>query len=133
MPYIMDRIADILGRLSGPLTLRLFLQPAMAVIAGLRAGLEDARAGRPAYFVGMLSDPRHRREMLADGWRDVAKVFVAAVVVDVIYQVIVFKWVYPAEALVVAFLLAAVPYVIVRGVVNRVARAWVSPPSRTSL
>lgn len=43
---------------------------------------------------------------------------------DVIYQVIFLKMFYPAEALVVALLLAFVPYVVVRGLVTRIARRW---------
>jgi hypothetical protein len=51
----------------------------------------------------------------------VAKVFVVAVLIDIAYQWIVFRWVYPLEALVVAFLLACVPYLLVRGPANRLA------------
>ena len=45
-----------------------------------------------------------------------------AIVIDVVYQFIVFRWFYPGEALVVAFVLAIVPYLLVRGPVNRIAR-----------
>jgi hypothetical protein len=44
------------------------------------------------------------------------------VVLDVVYQLIVLHFVYPGEALIVAFILAIVPYVILRGPVVRVAR-----------
>jgi hypothetical protein len=72
----------------------------------------------------MLSDSSHRRELLQDGWRDVAKVFVAAALIDVIYQWIALKWIYTGEALLVGVLLAVVPYVLVRGPVNRLARIF---------
>jgi hypothetical protein len=52
----------------------------------------------------------------------VAKVFVMAVVIDVVYQYIVFRWFYPGEALFVAFILAFVPYLLIRGPVNRIVR-----------
>ena len=35
----------------------------------------------------------------------------------------VFRWIYPFETLLVAFLLACVPYLLIRGPVNRIARA----------
>jgi hypothetical protein len=48
---------------------------------------------------------------------------------DMIYQYLVFKTFYPAEALVVALLLAFVPYLLIRGPVMRIVR-WRSgaPP-----
>jgi len=53
----------------------------------------------------------------------VAKVFVLAVIIDVAYQVMVFRWVYPFEVLLVSFLLACVPYLLIRGPANRIAGA----------
>jgi len=47
---------------------------------------------------------------------------VLAVVLDAIYQIIVSRFVYPGEAIVVAFVLAIVPYVILR-LVTRLARS----------
>jgi hypothetical protein len=43
-------------------------------------------------------------------------------VLDVIYQIIVQRFVYPGEALITAFILAIVPYLILRGLVTRIAR-----------
>ena len=47
---------------------------------------------------------------------------------DVIYQLIVLKTFYPDQALVVALLLAFVPYLIIRGLVLRVARSRIRGP-----
>jgi len=41
---------------------------------------------------------------------------------DVIYQYLVYRWFYPGEALIVAFILAFVPYLLIRGPVDRIAR-----------
>ena len=124
-----DTLARILenltGRVGGPLTFRLILQPLVAASLALRAGLADARMGRRAYFWAILSDPEHRREHLGEGWRDVAKVFVLALVIDVVYQIILLRWVYPGEALIVAILLAFAPYLLIRGSVTRIARSLV--------
>lgn len=38
-----------------------------------------------------------------------------AVVLDTVYQVLVFRWVYPGMVLVVAIVCAVVPYFLVRG------------------
>ena len=52
------------------------------------------------------------------------KIFILAVVLDVLYQLMVFRWVYPLELLSVALALAVVPYAALRGPVNRLARLW---------
>ena len=43
---------------------------------------------------------------------------------DVIYQYIVFDTFHPAESVIIAVLLAFVPYLVLRGLVTRVARRW---------
>jgi hypothetical protein len=52
----------------------------------------------------------------------VGKVFILAVVLDSIYQLIVHRGVYVLELLITATVLAIIPYVLVRGPVNRIAR-----------
>jgi hypothetical protein len=47
------------------------------------------------------------------------KVFIVALLMDVIYQLIVFRWIYPGEALILAPILAFVPYILLRGPVSR--------------
>ncbi len=65
-----------------------------------------------------------------DGWKHIAKVFILAIVLDAVYQFIVRRFVYPGEAIVVAVILAIVPYVIVRGIVERIARAGEHPHAK---
>ena len=116
------RIADNLAeRVTGPMSLRLILQPTIATILAIRAGLKDAREGNPPYFWSVLTNPAHRSVMLRDGWKSVGKVFIAALVLDVVYQMIVERFVYLGEAIVVAIVLAIVPYLLVRGLVTRLA------------
>ena len=113
---------DLAARVNGPMKFRLVLQPAMAAIFAIRAGLADARAGKTPYFWTLVSDPAQRASMIEDGWKSVGKVFVLALVLDVVYQIIVSRFVYPGEAFIVAFVLAIVPYLILRGLVTRLAR-----------
>jgi hypothetical protein len=114
---------NLLGRVDGPMSLRLVLQPMMAAILAVRAGLRDARAGRPFYIWAVVRHPLHRADLLREGWRDVGKVFVVAVVIDIVYQWIVFRWIHPVGLLIVAFFLACVPYLLIRGPVNRLMRS----------
>jgi hypothetical protein len=115
-------VDNLVDRVTGPMKFRLLLQPLMAVIFAVMDGLKDARLGRPPYFWGLLKDAEHRREMELDGWKHVGKVFILALVLDVVYQVVVQRFVYPGEVIVVAILLAIVPYLMVRGLVTRIAR-----------
>ena len=118
----MRIVENMTNRVSGPLQFRLLLQPVMAAIFAIRSGLLDARTGKPPYFWALASSPEHRVDMLKDGWKSVGKIFVLALVLDVVYQVIVLRFVYPGEAIIVAFVLAILPYLILRGVVTRIAR-----------
>lgn len=123
MEEIWVRFADhMVDRISGPLKFRLLLQPVMALVFATISGLRDVRTGKPPYFWALLSEPAHRRDMLRDGWKSIGKLFVFAIVLDVVYQFVVARFVYPGEAIVVAFVLAIVPYLIVRGLVTRLAR-----------
>jgi len=115
-------INDLFSRLDGPLHFRFFLQPAMATFFAIRDGLHDAREGRPAYFWSLFTGSEHRRDLLRNGWKSVSKIFILAMVLDVIYQLIALRWFYPVEALLVAAVLALVPYLLIRGPVNRIAR-----------
>jgi hypothetical protein len=91
-------------------------------IFGIRDGLKDARLGRPAYFWTIFSDRTQRSELLHEGWKAVMKVFIMAVVIDAVYQYLQLAWFYPGEALIVAFILAFIPYLLIRGPINRIAR-----------
>jgi len=113
---------DLVGRLSGPMQFRLVLQPVMALVAAVISGLKDAREGKPAYFYALFTDRANRRAMLRDGWKSVGRVFLLGIVMDAIYQFIALKKFYPGEAILVAFILAFVPYLLIRGPVNRIAR-----------
>jgi len=117
-------MGDLTARVSGPMWFRFILQPTMAAFFALRAGLEDARTGRPAYFWAVVNDPVHRRVLLRDGWKDVAKVFVIALALDAIYQLIQLHWLYPLQALFIAFMLAFLPYLLLRGPFRRLAGWW---------
>jgi len=120
---------DLIGRPDGPMGFRLILQPAVAIILAIRAGMRDARDGRPPFLWAVLSNQGLRRELIRQGWKDVRNVFIIALVLDSIYQVIVHSSIYALELLVTATILAFVPYVIVRGLVTRLARR--SAVSRT--
>jgi len=120
-------VENMVARVSGPMKLRLLLQPTMATIFAIRSGLKDAREGRPPFLWTILTDSASRDYLIKDGWKSVGKVFILAMSLDVVYQIIVARFVYPLEVVITAFLLAIVPYLVVRGLATRIARKKITP------
>jgi hypothetical protein len=120
--FLSHFVTDFIGRFDGPLHFRLFVQPLVAVLLAVRDGSRDARAGRGAYGWALLTDSGHRRDLLAEGWKGIAKVFLFAYGLDVVYQLMVWRGLKPFEALLTAAVLAVIPYALLRGPVNRLLR-----------
>jgi hypothetical protein len=109
--------SDLIGRVSGPMKFRLYMQPAMAAVLATLSRLRDVKAHLPPFFwaIGTVAGERmdqgwlekHRRGLYCRGRAGRR------------YQLIQLHFVYPGEALIVAFILAIVPYVLLRGLVNR--------------
>lgn len=130
MDEILSRTWEqLVGRFDGPLFFRFIFQPIVAALLGVRAGLADARAHKAPYLWTVFARPTERPNLLRDGWKDVGKVFVLASVLDVVYQLLVIRWVYPGQALLVAVVLALVPYALTRGPVTRLAQKRESQPA----
>jgi len=120
---VWTRIAEnMAARVTGTMKFRLLLQPLMASILAIRSGLADARALKPPFIISLLSDPANRADTLREAWGSVGKVFLIALILDVVYQVVATRFVYPGEAIITALVLAILPYVILRGVVTRLTR-----------
>lgn len=115
-------VDNLCNRLDGPLHFRFILQPLIAICFAVIDGMKDANLGRPAYFWALISDPKHRKYLLKDCWKSVGKIFILAIILDVIYQLKAHPRIYPSEILIVAFILAIVPYVLLRGPVNLLMR-----------
>ena len=119
MDYLARVWEQLAGRLEGPFAFRFVLQPLVATILAIRAGVVDAQDHRAPYLWSVLSEPEERPQLMRDGLNDVMRVFVFGIVMDVLYQLIVFRWVYPLQSLLVASVLAIVPYGLIRGPVTR--------------
>ena len=117
-------VENFLGRFDGPLHFRMIVQPLMAIIFAVIDGMKDAKMGKPAYLWTVFFDSEQRREFLKSGWKQVGKIFILAAVLDIVYQLKVLHKIYPGEVLIVAFVLAIVPYVLLRGPVNRIVRKF---------
>src|SRR4051794_39183866 len=116
--------SNLFGRLHGPLTLRLLMQPAMAIFMATRDGLRDARGDRPAYLWALWTRSGDRQNLLRESWKTLARTIAIGGVTDAIYQLIELGWIYPLELVTVVLTLVCVPYVLWRGPMSRIARHW---------
>jgi hypothetical protein len=121
---------NLVGRESGPLSFRFILQPSMAAVAAIHDGLRDARTGRSPYFWTVVRfwtvarTRSERIERLREGLIATSRIILLGIAMDVIYQLLEFTTFYPVGALLIALLLAFVPYLLIRGLVTRIARRW---------
>jgi hypothetical protein len=120
---VLERLwRQLLDRPSGPLKFRFILQPAMAILAAIHDGRQDARTGRLPYLQAVMNHPLERVGRLREGLTATARIILLGLVMDMIYQVLEFGRFYPDEAVIIAVLLAFVPYLLIRGPVARIAR-----------
>src|SRR5512143_806350 len=82
--YLFSRafVEDIPKRLTGPGRFRFVLQPAIAIFLGIRAGMMDARTGRPPFLQGVLLHRRLRRELMKSGFESVGNLLLMGILLD---------------------------------------------------
>jgi len=68
---------NLIGRWDGPMWFRLLMQPGVAIFFAVRAGLRDARLGKPSILCDLLSDSVTRQERYRQVWMDVGTVFLS--------------------------------------------------------
>lgn len=109
-------------RAEGPLRLRFVIQPIMASVLAIRAGLRDAREDKPPFLWALAFNSVQRAELLRQAWKDIGMVLALAAIFDVVYQWLTRHPLRLVQAMVIAILLALVPYLLVRAPVTRLAR-----------
>ena len=122
--FIQRFVQGFMSRLEGPFSFRMIVQPLMAVIFALIDGLKDAKWGKPAYLWAVVSNPEHRQELLKSGWKSFGKIFILGIILDVVYQLKVHQPLNVGGVIIAALVLAVLPYMVLRGPVNRLARLF---------
>jgi hypothetical protein len=117
--FLVRSWRELLGLFDGPTAFRFILQPMVATILAVRAGMRGPRDGRPTYSWSFAG---HRMEYSLDDWKNLAKVFAWAVTIDFVCEIIEFHSIYPIQSLSVATMLAVVPYLFLRGPMSRIMR-----------
>jgi len=120
-------LEDLPKRLTGPGRFRFVLQPLVATLLGIRSGIADARAGRPPYLLGLVTDGEHRRELMRDGLSTVANLLLMGILLDSVFQWLILGQSYPGPALIVGPVLITAPYAIARALSNRASRVRAAP------
>lgn len=119
--YLFSRqfLDELPRRFTGPGRLRFILQPTIAIVLGVRGGLADARAGNPPFLFGLLFASGRRRELLRSGAAAIRNLLAAGILLDLAFQLVLYRTVHPGAALVVGPILIAAPYALSRAVTRR--------------
>jgi len=118
-------LEELPRRFTGPGRLRFILQPMVAIILGIRGGLADAKAGNPPYLYGLLFGAGRRRELLGSGAAAIRNLLAMGIIMDIVFQLVLYRSVHPGAALLVGPILICFPYALSRALTNRVARGMV--------
>jgi len=110
------------GMFGGKFQIRLGLQPLLAFLLGIRHGVRDAKHGRPPFFMSLFQGQGQGWPLLKAGVRDAIIPLCLAFIIDGILQRMILGYVRPMAAVIVGTLLVFVPFVIGRGLGNRIAR-----------
>jgi hypothetical protein len=119
---VTEAVEQLFGRASGPFHLRLIIQPCVAAATAVRAAFRDVRENNPPFFWAVVTQPEARKQLIESGWKDIGKVFVLAVVLDCVYQLVVLRDFHVLQTLIVALVVAVLPYLLVRGPAARFLR-----------
>jgi hypothetical protein len=122
--FFARSVDDLINRVGGPLSFRFLLQPTVAIVYAIIDGIRDARAGKPAYFWSLLSDPAHVWARIMEGWGSLAKLLALVAILDLVYELIVFKTIMLGQTIAVVIVVAVLPYMLLRGPANRIARLF---------
>jgi hypothetical protein len=121
--YLFSRqfLEELPQRFTGPGRMRFILQPMLAILLGMRGGLADARAGNPPYLFGLLFHGGRRRELMQSGVAAISTLLAMGIILDVVFQWVLYRAVHPGAALVVGPILICLPYALSRALTNRLA------------
>jgi len=108
--------------LSGRGQLRLFLQPLVAILLGVRLGVADAKEGKDPFLLRLLRTSKHKAQLARDAASDVVVPFMVAIVLDGILQYYALGYMRPGAAIVVGAVLIWLPFAISRALTNRIYR-----------
>jgi hypothetical protein len=122
--YIFSRqfLEELPQRFTGPGRFRFILQPVTAIFLGIRGGLADAKTGNPPYLFSLVFHAGRRRELLRSGAAAISTLLAMGIIMDVVFQLILYRAVHPGAALLVGPIFICFPYALSRALTTRLAR-----------
>jgi len=122
--YIFSRqfLEELPQRFTGPGRFRFILQPVTAIFLGIRGGLADAKTGNPPYLFSLVFHAGRRRELLRSGAAAISTLLAMGIIMDVGFQLILYRAVHPGAALLVGPIFICFPYALSRALTTRLAR-----------
>jgi hypothetical protein len=120
--FSSEFLEELPQRLTGPGRFRFIIQPVVAILLGVRGGLVDARAGNPPYLFGLLFAAGRRRELLRSAAAAISTLLAMGIILDIVFQLVLYRQVHPGAALLVGPILVCAPYALSRGLTTRLAR-----------
>jgi len=95
----------------------------IAIVLGVRGGRTDARVGNPPYLFGLLFGAGHIGELLRSGVTAVRNLVALGIIMDLVFQLVLYHSVHPGAALLVGPIFIAFPYAMSRALTTRLRRA----------
>ncbi len=111
-----DYLREMLG---GPGAARFYVQPAIAILLGLRDGITDARAGMPPFLLALATGAGERTQRLGTALRRILVPACVAVGASCLFQYLIRSRIHVGYALLYAVIFVAVPYALARALGNR--------------
>jgi len=118
--FSADFFMHLADRLHGPMSMRFFLQPVVAIALGIKDGIKDAKAGTPPFIYDLVFKPQNRQSQLKSALKTLLKPIIIAIVLDAIVQFMMFRFVWPGAAIIVGVFIMGLPYALARGISNRI-------------
>lgn len=88
MDNFNQAIEQLLGRAGGPMHIRLLIQPIIAIILAIRAGLRDARENTAPFLLEFVKNKAQRKVLINTALQDIRKLMIMAFLFDSIYQLL---------------------------------------------
>ncbi len=124
MDEISRAVEQLLGRASGPMHIRLLIQPVVAITIAIRAGLRDARENKSPPLWEWVKNTAQWRALAYLIWIEIGQLLVVAFAMDCLYQLFFLKSFYLLQAIIVIFVLAVIPYFLFRGMATLLRRRF---------
>jgi hypothetical protein len=122
--YVFSRqfLDELPQRFTGPGRLCFILQPMLAILLGIRGGLRRCQGGKSSLPVRIALRRWTSKRIVAKWDGGHSHLLAVWIIMDVVFQLIIYRSVHPGAALLVGPILICFPYVLCRALTTGLAR-----------